>query len=131
MSIPHDRSNHAAVTVGDDIFILGGEKEVVNDDTTVKDCEKYSIKENKCSEIAPMLNTRYGFGAAAYSGKVYIAGGFRFSYEGRDWRVSIKNLLKKSSSLKFKLVFRSWWTESEYIMFNLKPMILENGIFEH
>ena len=38
-------------------------------------CEKYLIEEDKFLEIEPMNVRRYGFGAAAHSHKIYVAGG--------------------------------------------------------
>ena len=66
------RSFPCAVTVNDDIFVMGG----YDGHDTLRTCEVYNITGNEWRNIEPMNTARSNAGAAYKNRKIFVVGGW-------------------------------------------------------
>ena len=65
------RCDHAAVSIGESIFVLGGR----NGNSTLKSVEMYDTRSNKWMEITPINITKYSLAASICGNSIFAIGG--------------------------------------------------------
>ena len=65
------RCNHASVSIGESIFVLGG----WNGGSRFKNVEMYDTRSNKWMEITPMNTVRSALAAAICGNSIFAIGG--------------------------------------------------------
>lgn len=73
VEIPKEVPHHGAAYGVPQLYALGGFSGMGSNENTV---ERYDLQSNRWETVTPMQTKRFGAGAAAYRGKLYVVGGF-------------------------------------------------------
>ena len=87
--LPEARSRHAAVLVGDQVYVLGGEDA---DGRTLDSVTAYDLRFNRWRDLPPMPEPLANHGAAALDGRIYVVGGSANS-ASNDGEISLRDKL--------------------------------------
>ncbi|XP_060063558.1 kelch-like protein 26 [Ylistrum balloti] len=73
-SMPKNRSQHAGITIGDNVYVSGGLQDI--DEDTFSDFYKYDTKSDVWTILPPMLMPRADHTLFLYHGQIYVIGGW-------------------------------------------------------